>query len=196
MTLAAAARAEPTIESRSRKRNFPPKNLRRYHYRIWFPQDVGYMAADFFQQFDEVNLTNHAAEQLLIDKRGIIKLPTKEMLLHPTNTLVEFYEVLDRHDEPQSIMQKAVIRVHNLDDKHDYSYVISREGYMISAWATDKSDHHRLTESAHLYWCPDHVRDDRLAAIRREAEEFERTRAKTTNIINFPQTNDETPSTN
>ncbi len=118
----------------------------RYHYEIGFPKYVGEMCLDFFQNFEEVKTTFHSANQLMDERNGMIPLPTRADLLHPGNTLVEIYEVVDKYDMPSKIMQKALVRVHHLDGEKDYAYVVARDGFLISAWANDKSDIHRLEQ--------------------------------------------------
>jgi len=126
----------------------PRLNLRRYHNKIYFPESTAMMCLEFFGQIKDVDVTYHAAEQLMEDRRGIIPLPSREELLHNSNTLVEFYEVLDDYNAPQGTIQKMLIRVHNLSETYDYSYVLAREGYIVSAWANDKTDDHRLDSRA------------------------------------------------
>jgi hypothetical protein len=121
-------------------------NLRRYHQQVWLPENWAAMVLEFVNELrqKEVDLTNHGAVELMEDRRGIIPLPTMPELLHPANTLIELYEVCNEFGEPTGVVQKAVIRVHNLDENLDYSYVIARDGYIVSAWANDKNDNHRL----------------------------------------------------
>ena len=128
-------------------------NLRRYHHKIWLPDNTGFMCMDFFTQITEVDVTYHAADQLLEDRRGIIPLPSRAELLHNTNTLVEVYERLDGNNEPTGIIQKMLLRVHNLHPAYDYCYVLAREGFIVSTWANDKGDDHRI-DKAHMYWRP------------------------------------------
>lgn len=133
----------------------PRLNLRRYHNKIHFPENTALMCLEFFGQITDVDLTYHAAEQLMEDKRCVIDLPTRDDLLHATNTLVEFYELCDEEGNPQGRIQKMLIRVHNLHEKYDFSYVLAREGYIVSAWANDKNDDHRLDSRASRdYWRP------------------------------------------
>ncbi len=88
----------------------------RYHNEVYFPPNYASMVLEFVNSFvGEVDVTTHAAEQLLEDKRGKIPLPTNEELLDPSNMLIEFYE---RHDHLGRI-QKAVIRIGNLSEKFD-----------------------------------------------------------------------------
>jgi len=134
------------------------------------------MIVDFFGQFTQIQTTYHAAEQLIVDKRTIIPLPTKEDILNSTNTLVEFYEILDDNGNRTNKIQKVLIRTSYMDDDYDFSYVISREGVMVSAWATDKDDIHRLTDSCQLYYCPPHLKDGKMKKIADEAAIFELTR--------------------
>lgn len=142
-----------------------PNRLRRYHKDIFFPKELGNMLGEFISQFrieetsKDPEPTYHAAEELLEDKKaqnhgGQIPLPTREELFNNNNTLVEFYEVLDRESKPLGKIQKAVIRIHNLHSKLDYTYVVAREGFVVSAWANDKNDKHRLTESKDAYYAP------------------------------------------
>ena len=111
------------------------------------------MCVEFFQQITDVDVTYHAADQLLEDRRGIIPLPNRAELLHNSNTLVEFYERLDDNNRTTGVIQKMLIRVHNLHEAYDYCYVLAREGFIVSAWANDKGDDHRI-EKAHVYWKP------------------------------------------
>ena len=122
----------------------PRVNLRCYHNKIYLPENVGEMCAEFIGQVTDVDVTFHAAEQLMEDRRGIIPLPSREEIFHPGNTLVEVYEQLDGDDMPLGRIQKMLIRVHNLSEDFDYSYVLAREGFIVSAWANDKNDDHRL----------------------------------------------------
>ena len=127
------------------------KKFNRYHADIYFPDDYPSMVLEFIESFTgEVDLTHHAAEQLLEDKRGQIPLPTKEELLNPDTKLIEIYERTDRIGR----IQKAVFRLGHLDKNYDYSYVVAREGVIVTAWANDKGDHHRLTESDDTYIQP------------------------------------------
>jgi len=126
----------------------PRLNMRRYHNKIHFPENTALMCLEFFGQIQDVDLTYHAAEQLMEDKRCIIALPTRDELLHSTNTLVEFYELCNDFGEPMGRIQKMLIRVHNLHEDYDFSYVLAREGYIVSAWANDKNDDHRLDSRA------------------------------------------------
>lgn len=124
------------------------QNLRRYHNKIFFPDNSAEMCLEFFGQISDIDVTYHAAEQLMEDRRGIIPLPTRGELLHHSNTLVEFYEQVNEFGHPLGKIQKMLIRVHHLHEDYDYSYILAREGFIVSAWANDKSDDHRLTSKA------------------------------------------------
>lgn len=128
--------------------------LRRYHHTIHFPENVGMMCVEFFSQLNDVDVTFHAAEQMMEDRRGIIPLPSKLEIMHPTNTLVEVYETMNEFGQPLGRIQKMLIRVHNLSEEYDYSFVLAREGYIVSAWANDKNDTHRLTGARNDYYQP------------------------------------------
>jgi hypothetical protein len=132
-----------------------PKPLRRYHKNIYFPDNLGLMCAEFIQQINDIDITYHAAEQLIEDRRGIIPLPDRDEIFHPKNTLIEIYEQLNEFGQPVGKIQKMLIRVHNLDATYDYSYVLAREGFIVSAWANDKNDEHRLdSKAARAYYRP------------------------------------------
>ncbi len=135
------------------------KRMRRYHHKVYFGDDVGTMTKEFIEHLEEngvreIGYTKHAEEERLTDKRGIIPRATREILFDPTNTLVEFYEILTHDGKPTTRIQKLVIRVHNLSDFYDYTYVIAREGFVVSNWANDKGDEHRLTGSKNVYYFP------------------------------------------
>ena len=116
------------------------------------------MCLEFFGQIKDVDLTYHAAEQLMEDKRCIIPLPNREEIFHSENTLVEFYEQVNEYGAPLGKIQKMLIRVHNLDEKYDFSYVLAREGFIVSAWANDKEDDHRLDgRTSSRYFRPEPV---------------------------------------
>lgn len=133
-------------------------NLRRYHYQIWFPENTSVMLASFFEQFEDVDITYHAAEQLIEDRNGIIPLPSKLEMMNPTNTLIEFYEIMD-NTKRTHILQKALIRIHDLDPKLDFSYVLAREGFVVSAWSQKKNDIQKLTKSLYEYYCPEDLQE-------------------------------------
>lgn len=131
----------------------PKMDLNRYHQNVYFPEEFPTMALEFVQLFtEEVDLTTHAAEQMYDkkDPRGPIPLPTNSQLFDHSNKLVEFYE---RRDHLGRI-QKAVIRVGNLNEKYDYTYVVARDGVIITCWANDSGDNHRLTHSLNEYIQP------------------------------------------
>ena len=132
--------------------------LRRYHYQIWFPDNTNKMTENFFEQFSDIDITYHAAEQLIEDRHGIIPLPSKSEMMNNENTLIEFYEILN-DNKRTNILQKALIRIHNLDPKLDYSYVLAREGYVVSAWSQRKNDVQKLTKSLYEYYCPPDLKE-------------------------------------
>ncbi len=127
------------------------KDLNRYHADVYFPEEFGDMVLEFIETFgDDINLTDHAADEMYKDKRGMIPLPTKSEILDLSNKIIEFYERTDRLDR----IQKAAIRVGHLHEDYDYTYVIARGGVVVTCWANDKGDHHRLTESKDRYIQP------------------------------------------
>ena len=142
----------------------PLNAMRRYHYKVYFPDNTVLMCLEFFKQLKELGLTHHASHQLLDDPKGVIPMPDKLDLMNDDNILVEFYELLDSNKNPMGIMQKALIRVKHLSDSRDFSYLVAREGYVISAWANDKNDEHRLTNKRNDYFCPEKISQDLAAA--------------------------------
>lgn len=125
--------------------------LNRYHSSIHFPKLFPEMVLEFIESFvGEIDLTNHAAEQMYADKRGRIPLPTKEELLDKDNKIFEFHERQDRLGR----IQKVHLRVGHLSEDYDYTYVVARGGVIVTAWANDKNDNHRLTESHSTYIQP------------------------------------------
>jgi len=132
-----------------------PRNaMQRYHYKLYFPTNTVLMCCEFFKNITNLGLTYHAVNQMCEDPRGVIPVPEKADLMHDDNILVEFYELLDNSGRPLGIMQKALIRVKHLSDTKDYSYLVAREGFIISAWANDKGDEHRLTNNNGYYQPP------------------------------------------
>ena len=130
------------------------RKFRRYHYNVYFPANTAEMCLNFFAQIQNINVTYHAANQMYDDPRGIIDMPDKQDLLNNNNTLVEFYELLDNRNKPQGIIQKMLIRVKHLSDTKDFSYLLARESYIVSAWANDKGDIHRLNKKSAEYYNP------------------------------------------
>ena len=124
------------------------RKFNRYHDSIYFPESFPEMMMEFVQTLsDEIDLTYHAAEALFEDKRGDIPLPTKKELLDVDNKIVEFYERVDRLGR----IQKAVFRLGRLNENYDYTYVVARGGVVVTAWANDKGDNHRLTHALNEY---------------------------------------------
>lgn len=148
------------------------KILRRYHHKIYFPDNITDMCIEFFENIREIGITHHAEQQLKEDRRGIIPLPTREQLISENNTVVEFYEILDNKNKPTEKIQKIVLRLHELSDKYDYSYVLARESFIVSAWCNSKSDDHRLKDSLGEYYCPAHIKEIVVNKIKQRAKHF------------------------
>lgn len=124
------------------------KKLNKYHTSIYFPESFPEMVLEFIDSFvGEIDLTNHAGEQMYEDKRGRIPLPTKEELLNRSNRIFEYHERQDKLGR----IQKAHFRISHLSENYDYTYVVARGGVIVTAWANDKGDNHRLTESKNIY---------------------------------------------
>lgn len=115
------------------------------------------MVREFIKQLPFVDITSHAATEMMGDRMGRIPLPTKDELFNKDNELVEIFERIDG-DNPTGVAQKLVIRVKILNNIYDYTYVIAREGYIVTSWATSKSDVHRLTKSLYDYYIPNNYK--------------------------------------
>jgi len=139
------------------------KTVRRYHVGLWLPENIVTMATNFFQQLpDELGVTYHGVEQLLEDRRLIqngdfIPTPTKRDLTGKNATLVEVHELLDKFSRNQTgIIQKLVVRVHHFSAIHDFTYVVSRDGFIVSGWSNDKTDVHEVDHRE--YYIPKSLR--------------------------------------
>ena len=129
--------------------------FKRYHKDVFFPENFPEMMLEFVNLFDgnDVECTSHAASKMINEKsdpRGRIPYPTAEELFDRSNRLVEFYQLEDNPDR----IQKAVIRISNLSENYDYTYVVARDRTIITCWANDKGDEHRLTKSLVEYVQP------------------------------------------
>lgn len=133
-----------------KKIDYAKINSRRYHYQIFFPENLSSMVMKFFQSFDKIQYTNHALSEMKNDKHGNIPLISLEDALNPENILVECYEPQDSSGT-KGYLQKVLLRIGHLSDKYDYSYILSREGFIISAWSNRKNDLHRLTNQNNYY---------------------------------------------
>lgn len=156
------------------------KAMRRYHHKVYFGENIGKMTSEFIEQLGqkEIGYTNHADKERKNDKRGIIPRATREILFNQTNTLVEIYEILNKDGVPTATIQKLVIRVHYLSDRYDYTYVIAREGFIVSNWAVDKDDHHRLIKSLDQYYCPSEIKSTVIKKLSTQSKIFETSRKK------------------
>lgn len=151
------------------KRNY---KLNKYHSSVYFPENFPDMILEFIDTFkDDIDLTNHAAEQMYEDKRGRIPLPTQAELLDPSNKVFEFHERQDRLGR----IQKAHFRVGHLSEDYDYTYVVARDGVIVTAWCNDKGDNHRLTESYDQYYCPEDLKEEIYKKLNRIQEKHKNT---------------------
>ena len=132
---------------------YPKHKLRRYHKSVWMPNYAVGMVREFIEQLPFVDITDHASKEMYNDKFGRIPLPTKNELFNKGNELVEIFERI-LNGVPTSVAQKLVIRVKILNNKYDYTYVIAREGFIVTSWSTEKSDIHKLTKSLYEYYVP------------------------------------------
>lgn len=158
-------------------------NLRRYHYKLWFPEYYQEMIRDFFEDIVVIQPTIHGLTELNKDKRGKIPVPTKYDLVDNRNTLIEIYERLDNNNNPIRIAQKLVIRITHLNSKYDYTYVVAKKGFIVSAWAVDKEDNHRLTHSAKSYYIPEDLKETLLYKLSKEQKDYEETQRKYINYF-------------
>ena len=145
--------------------------LRRYHYKIWFPKNIPEMTLEFFENIGNIGITHHAGFQLIEDRRGIIPMPTKEQLMNPLNKVIEVYEILHK-SVPTGKIQKMILRLSNLSDIYDYSYVLARESIIVSAWCNSKTDDHRLVDSMEDYYCPDSLKEVVFSNIKKKAKKY------------------------
>ncbi len=149
------------------------KRFRRYHYKVYFPDQANAMIAEFVSQLgEEIGYTHHAEQERLVDKRGEIPKATKENLFGFNSILIEFYEILLKSGRPTGLIQKMVIRVKDLSPDYDYVYVLAREGFIVSNWANAKNDDHRIIKTMHEYYCPFDLRQTVYARIAGENEKF------------------------
>lgn len=146
-------------------------HYRRYHHKVYFPDNLPELLREFVTAVKFVDVTSHAADELIDDKLTVIPLPSKEEIFHSDNTLVEFYQRVGKFDSLRYKIQKAVLRVHNLDSRFDYSYVLAREGYIVSAWANHKKDNHRLVKQFDRYYCPQDIKAGVYQKLLNEEEE-------------------------
>lgn len=130
----------------NKKIDYKKIRSRRYHYMVFFPESTPLMVVEFLNQLKFIRPTTHAKEEMLKEKHGSIPLPSKEDIMNQDNSLIEFYEPII-NGKQSGYIQKMLVRVKHLSDTHDYSYLIAREGYIVSAWANTKSDIHRLKNS-------------------------------------------------
>lgn len=142
-----------------------PAHLRRYHFKIWFPEDIDTQVSEFFNQFDRIQLTNHAQLELTSDKRGDIPIPTKNDIM--SGQVIEVYQNLNK-----MVLQKVVIRVHDLNKNYDYTYVVAREGVIVSAWANSKTDIHRIVKSFNKFWAPENLRSAIRSYLKKEDRQY------------------------
>lgn len=139
--------------------NNKPK-LRRYHYKVYFPENIGDMLQEFFAEVisvGEIGKTHHSKKEQECDAKNIVPNLTLDIAMHPQNILVECYELIDPvWEAPTGKLQKVVLRVRHLDPVYDYTYVLAREGFVVTNWANHKQDIHKL-ESQNKYYTPDKV---------------------------------------
>lgn len=149
--------------------------FRRCHSKIWLPPNIKSMLLEFFETLPFVDVTNHAAIEMENDKNGIIPLPDKAELMESNVKLVEIYQKLENNQVIPQI-QKIVLRVPSLSERFDYTYVVAREGFVVSAWSNDKNDNHRITEHFDYYYCPHKVKSKVKKQLLQDSKTFRRYR--------------------
>ena len=82
---------------------------------------------------DRFGLTYHGADELLGDAHGVIPMPAAADLFHPETRVAEVY--LDERDR----LTKVVLLAPHLSDRLDFTYVVSAEGLLVTAWANPKA---------------------------------------------------------
>jgi len=125
--------------------------LRRYHVNVWMPSNIHDMVENFRTSIpDVIGITNHAARELMNDTAPT---PTKDNIFGNDSQIIEAYEILNgiATRKPTGKIQKLVMRVQNLSPDRDFTYVISNDGWVVSGWANDKNDLHRLTGNGRYY---------------------------------------------
>lgn len=123
-------------------------SVAKYHYSIHFPKDIEHLLSEFLQDLNSLALSYHATNQCISDRRGVIPFPSLlDLFGDNDNTIIEVCMFSNKRS-----IQKLVVRVKTLSEKYDYSYVVSYDGCIVSAWCNDKTDEHRLNKST--YCCP------------------------------------------
>lgn len=122
-----------------------------YHYQIHFPKHLGDMVLDFFNNFEVVKSSIHCKNQLMDDRNMVMKVPTKDDLMNPRNTLVEVQEFVDSTGVGTKRMRRGLIRCHHMNPYWDCCYIVGADGYIITGWSNAKDDIHRL-KSKHVYY--------------------------------------------
>lgn len=125
--------------------------MRRYHYTIYFPNNIGKMIREFIGQIYFINLTDHAMYEMKNDENTQVPHPTVEQMFNSSNKVVEVYENLTDNGERTNIIQKMLIKITNLHYDYDFIYVLSREGYIVTAWASHKSDMRKIKRKEFYY---------------------------------------------
>ena len=108
------------------------------------------MTLEFFDQLPFVHLTNHSINEIRNDRNGIIPIPSMSQLTSSSSFLIEFYSPIV-NGEVENKIQKLLIRVKDLSDTLDYSYIIAREGFIVSTWSNKKSDIHKLKNTQNYF---------------------------------------------
>jgi hypothetical protein len=80
----------------------------------------------------DLDLSYHAADEILADPLGMIPVPTAADLRDPENRLIEVYQ------DAAGSLTKLVIRRTHLRPGVSYTYVVGRDGTLVTAWANPR----------------------------------------------------------
>ena len=130
--------------------DYKKMNYRRYHRDVYFPENYIEMVLEFFEQLPFIHLTNHSIEEIRNDRNGIIPIPSIAQITSVNSYLVEFYCPMN-DNQSLNYIQKLLIRVKDLSTDFDYSYIIAREGFIVSAWSNAKTDIHKLKNNQNYF---------------------------------------------
>lgn len=118
--------------------------IERYHTSFGFPNGVLDALHEVVNNINELYLSVHSIVSMLGDKKSIVPVPNVEVLLEPENNLMEVYV-----DDGK--IEKFLIRVKTIDAEFDYTYVITKDGMIVTCWANDKEDVPTLNKRSTSY---------------------------------------------
>lgn len=116
----------------------------RYHTSFGFPDGVLDELHDTVNSIQSLELSVHSIMAMLGDKKSIIPVPNVDVLLETENNLMEVYV-------DNGKIEKFLIRVKTMDDEFDYTYVITKDGMIVTCWTNDKNDVPTLNKRSTSY---------------------------------------------